>query len=211
MLICRYPCWSGRHYSGCGNRLSDIIFIQVDYSIGILFENPTFEGMYTVQVNHENFEIMASDEGFSVNGKPVQFDLSRIGEGYFHILLGSQSYRAEVFEGDAAAKRYTIKVNGKHYPVILKDRFDLLLEKMGMNSSASARINHVRAPMPGLIIALKVKDGDSVKAGDTLLILEAMKMENIIKAPGDATVRTVKVGMGDGVEKNQVLIEFNPS
>ncbi|HEU5148569.1 MAG TPA: biotin/lipoyl-containing protein, partial [Chryseosolibacter sp.] len=47
-----------------------------------------------------------------------------------------------------------------------------------------------------------------VKAGDTLLILEAMKMENIIKAPGDATVKAVKVNMGQGVEKNQVLIEF---
>jgi biotin carboxyl carrier protein len=167
--------------------------------------------MYTAQVNHETFEILSTEEGFSVNGQPVQFDLSKIAEGYFHILLGTESYRAEVVEADAAAKRYTIKVNGKHYPVMLKDRFDILLEKMGMNSSSGTRINHVRAPMPGLIIALKVKDGDAVKAGDTLLILEAMKMENIIKAPGDATVRTVKVRMGEGVEKNQVLIEFNPS
>jgi biotin carboxyl carrier protein len=62
--------------------------------------------------------------------------------------------------------------------------------------------------MPGLIIDLKVKDGDQVKAGDPLLILEAMKMENIIKSPGDATVKSVKVRMGEGVEKNQVLIEF---
>ena len=62
--------------------------------------------------------------------------------------------------------------------------------------------------MPGLIIQLLVKDGDEVKSGDTLLILEAMKMENIIKAPGDATVKSVKVRKGDGVEKNQVLIEF---
>ena len=62
--------------------------------------------------------------------------------------------------------------------------------------------------MPGLIIDLKVKDGDQVKAGDPLLILEAMKMENIIKSPGDATVKSVKVTMGEGVEKNQVLIEF---
>jgi Acetyl/propionyl-CoA carboxylase, alpha subunit len=101
-------------------------------------------------------------------------------------------------------------VNGRHYPVILKDKFDVLLEKMGMNSNAGAKVNHVRAPMPGLIISLKVKNGDEVKTGDTLLILEAMKMENIIKAPGDAIVKSVKVSMGQGVEKNQVLIEFNP-
>jgi biotin carboxyl carrier protein len=164
--------------------------------------------MYIAQVNDHSFRIESSDNGFIVNGKAVSWDVSRVRDGYFHILLNNESYRAEVVEIDAAVKRVIIKVNGKHYPVVLKDKFDLLLEKMGMNASAGARVNHVRAPMPGLIIQLKVKDGDEVKAGDTLLILEAMKMENIIKAPGDATVKSVKVRMGEGVEKNQILIEF---
>ena len=62
--------------------------------------------------------------------------------------------------------------------------------------------------MPGLIIDLKVKTGDTVKAGDSLLILEAMKMENMLKSPGDGVVKNVKVKKGDAVEKNQVLIEF---
>jgi biotin carboxyl carrier protein len=113
-----------------------------------------------------------------------------------------------VVKTDLAAKRFTIKINGRHYPVVLKDKFDILLEQMGMNTNAVAKVNHVKAPMPGLIIDLKVKDGDVVKAGDPLLILEAMKMENVIKSPGDATVKSVKVRMGEGVEKNQVLIEF---
>jgi len=164
--------------------------------------------MYSAHVNDHVFEIMISDNGFLVNGKEIQWDITTIQEGYFHILLKGKSYRAEVVEMDAAAKRFVLKVNGRQYPVILKDRFDLLLEKMGMNTNTGARVNHVRAPMPGLIIQLKVKDGDKVEAGDTLLILEAMKMENIIKAPGDATVKSVKVKMGEGVEKNQVLIEF---
>ena len=164
--------------------------------------------MYTASVNEQSFDIETSGNGFVVNGKAISWDVSTIREGYFHILLNNKSYRAEVVEIETAAKRVIVKVNGKHYPVVIKDRFDLLLEKMGMNISAGARVNHVRAPMPGLIIQLKVKDGDEVKAGDTLLILEAMKMENIIKAPGDATVKSVKVRMGDGVEKNQILIEF---
>jgi len=164
--------------------------------------------MYTARVNDQVFEIEFSDEGFHVNGKPVSWDVSMIRDGYFHILLDHQSYRAEVVDMDAMAKQFTVKVNGKHYPVILKDKFDALLEKLGMNVNAGAKVNNVRAPMPGLIIELKVKDGDAVKAGETLLILEAMKMENIIKAPGDATVKSVKVSMGQGVEKNQVLIEF---
>ena len=164
--------------------------------------------MYTAHVDARNFEIAVSGEGFVVNGKPVTCDVAKIQDGYFHILLDHASYRAEVVEVDTDGKRFTIKVNGRHYSVMLKDKFDLLLEKMGMNANSGAKVNHVRAPMPGLIIALKVKDGDPVKAGDTLLILEAMKMENIIKAPGDATVKSVRVRMGDGVEKNQVLIEF---
>ncbi|MEX2230723.1 MAG: acetyl-CoA carboxylase biotin carboxyl carrier protein subunit [Cyclobacteriaceae bacterium] len=164
--------------------------------------------MYTAQVNNQEFEIVITDSGFTVNGKTVNWDVSEIEGRYFHILMNQQSYRAEVVERDAAGKRFTIKINGRKYPVVLKDKFDVLLEKMGMNANAGARVNNVRAPMPGLIIDLKVKDGDEVKAGDTLLILEAMKMENIIKAPGDARVKSVKVKMGEGVEKNQVLIEF---
>jgi biotin carboxyl carrier protein len=62
--------------------------------------------------------------------------------------------------------------------------------------------------MPGLVIDLKVKVGDTVKAGDPLLILEAMKMENILKSPGDGTIKNVKTKKGDSVEKGQVLIEF---
>ncbi|MDQ2656130.1 MAG: biotin/lipoyl-binding protein [Bacteroidota bacterium] len=164
--------------------------------------------MYSAHIDSSVFEIVYTGNGFVVDGKPVPCDVSRIDDGHFHILLNNRSYRAEITETDFSTGRFTIKVNGKYYPVALKDKFDLLLEKMGMTANSGAKVNHVRAPMPGLIIGLLVKDGDDVKAGDTLLILEAMKMENIIKAPGDATVKSVKVKMGEGVEKNQVLIEF---
>lgn len=164
--------------------------------------------MYSASVHDRVFEIASAGEQYLVNGRPVTLDVVRVQDGYFHVLFNGKSFRAEVVDADAATKHYVIKVNGTKYPVILKDKFDLLLEKMGMNAAAGARVNHVRAPMPGLIRELRVKDGDEVKAGDTLLILEAMKMENIIKAPGDAVVRSVKVTKGEGVEKNQVLIEF---
>lgn len=167
--------------------------------------------MFIARVDNHVFEIDNDDNGFVVNGKPVVWDVSKIDEGYFHVLTDNRSYRAEVVESDAERKRFTIKVNGRHYSVVLQDKFDVLLEKMGMNANTGAKVNHVRAPMPGLIIDLKVKEGDRVATGDPLVILEAMKMENIIKAPGDATVKSVKVRLGEGVEKNQVLIEFNPA
>jgi len=164
--------------------------------------------MYKAIVGDNSFEIASGEAGMTLNGVPVTLDISQISEGYFHILAGSRSFRAEIVESEDQGKRVTVKVNGRVFPITLKDRFDLLLEEMGIQATAGSRVNHVRAPMPGLIVDLRVKDGDTVKAGDTLLILEAMKMENAIKAPGDATVKAVKVTKGEGVEKNQVLIEF---
>jgi biotin carboxyl carrier protein len=164
--------------------------------------------MYKATVNKKTFEIEPLDTGFRINDEVVSFDLEDCGEGYFHVIFNKSSYRVEVVKVDQTTKTIHIKINGRTYPVELKDRYDLLLEKMGMNNTAAGRINNIKAPMPGLIIDLKVKNGDMVKAGDPLLILEAMKMENIIKSPGEGVVKTVKIKKGESVEKNQVLIEF---
>lgn len=164
--------------------------------------------MFTASANQSKFEIVSTENDFIVNGKPVDWNLVKVSDGYFHIIHNNKSYKAEVVKTDTATKTFHIKINGKIIPVSVKDRFDLLLEKMGMNGAASNKAIVIKAPMPGLIIDLKVKAGDVVKPGDPLLILEAMKMENIIKAPGEGTVKTVKAKKGDSVEKNQVLIEF---
>lgn len=164
--------------------------------------------MHKAQVGNNIFDIIPSKEGFLVNGKTVVWDLITISDGYFHILFRNKSYRAEIIKTDNVTKTFTIRINNRPYTVQLKDKFDLLLEKMGMNNASAGKIITVKAPMPGLIIDLRVKEGDTVKAHDPLLILEAMKMENMIKSPGDAIVKSIKVRKGDNVEKNQVLIEF---
>ncbi|MGC4020598.1 MAG: biotin/lipoyl-binding protein [Cyclobacteriaceae bacterium] len=164
--------------------------------------------MYQAKVNGKNFEVLKNDEQLKINGEPFQWDLSKISEGNFHILYKNKSYRAELVKADKATKTFTLKINNKLQVVEVKDKFDLLLEKMGMVNGAAAKVNNVKAPMPGLVIDMKVKAGDVVKVGDPLLILEAMKMENILKAGAEATVKNVKVKKGDSVEKGQVLIEF---
>ncbi len=82
-------------------------------------------------------------------------------------------------------------MNGTIHSVQLKDKTDILLEKMGMGSAASNKLNDLKAPMPGLIYDLKVAVGDEVQKGDVLLILVAMKMENAIKATGNGKVKAL--------------------
>lgn len=159
-------------------------------------------------VNNTVFEIELAEDGPIVNGEKQTWDLVELSDGYFHILYKNKSYRAELIKTERETKTFVFKINGNIYPVVLKDKFDLLLEQMGMNNAAGNKVNSVKAPMPGLIVELKIQVGDLVKAGDAMLILEAMKMENILKSPGAGTVKAIKVKKGDSVEKGQVLIEF---
>jgi biotin carboxyl carrier protein len=164
--------------------------------------------MYQATINDRSYKVLPSDVGYEVNGELLNWDIVPISEGHYHILFKNRSYRAEVLNVDAASKTVALKMNGKLFTINLKSKFDLLLEQMGINNSAASKLNHVKAPMPGLIIELKIKTGDTVKKGDILLILEAMKMENILKSPGDGIVKEVSVKKGDTVEKGQVLVQF---
>ncbi|UOQ72522.1 biotin/lipoyl-containing protein [Hymenobacter cellulosilyticus] len=144
-----------------------------------------------------------------VNGEPFSWDLVSLGNGHYHLLHEGRSYSAEVISTDYTAKTFVLKLNGKLIELQAKDRFDLLLDKLGMSNAAASKVNELKAPMPGLIVAIRVEAGQQVKKGDPLLVLEAMKMENILKAPGDGTVGAIKVGLRDNVTKGQVLIQFS--
>ncbi len=167
-----------------------------------------FYFMYKATVNNRTFEVDLTGQSITLDGNEFQWDIHPVSEGYFHILYKDKSYRAEVVKTEMETKTITVKINGRNYTVELKDKFDLLLEKMGMNQTLASKVKSIKAPMPGLIIDLKIKAGEVVNQGEPLLILEAMKMENIIKSPGEGTIKNVKVKKGDSVEKGQVLIEF---
>lgn len=165
--------------------------------------------MATITVNKKSvFEVDSTADGLMLDGKSFAWDIAQLADGYFHILHNNKSYKAELVKSDRAAKTFTLKINNHIHTVEAKDKFDLLLEKLGMSAAAGNKVNTIKAPMPGLIIDVKIQAGDTVKINDPLLILEAMKMENVLKSPGEGMVKSISVKKGDKVEKNQVLIEF---
>ncbi|MDX1640410.1 MAG: acetyl-CoA carboxylase biotin carboxyl carrier protein subunit [Balneolaceae bacterium] len=102
-------------------------------------------------------------------------------------------------------------INGAHYTTTVKDEQDLLLEKLGFHAGATASSGSLNAPMPGKILEIIVKEGDTVEELQPVLILEAMKMENELKSPSRGVVSKLHVQQGDNVEKNQLLIDIEPS
>lgn len=136
------------------------------------------------------------------------WDLIAINDHTFHILHNNRSYEATLLEADYDSKTVQIQIGSNQYAVALKDRFDLLAEQLGFSNLSSQKLNHIKAPMPGLVLELLVEVGQEVSKGDSVLILEAMKMENVIKAEGDAVVKNITINKGDAVEKNQIMIEF---
>lgn len=165
--------------------------------------------MLSAKINgHQSLEIDIASSSITINGKPVPVDIVPIGSDRFHLIRDNKSYTAEILDVNKQTKTVTVRINGSTHSVQLRDKFDLLLEKLGMTTGNAGRLNNIKAPMPGLIIDLRVTTGQAIQAGDSLLILEAMKMENVIKASGEGTVKRVLVKKGDSVEKGQVLIEF---
>ncbi len=147
-------------------------------------------------------------EGQSINGEKALIDLVSAGDGAFHVIRDSKGYSVEILAADYSAKTFTIRVNGHDYDVQAQDHFDELLEKMGLQSLGSNKVENIKAPMPGLVLEILVEAGQNVQKGDSVLILEAMKMENVLKAPGDGVVQSIEVAKGNAVEKNAVLIKM---
>jgi biotin carboxyl carrier protein len=146
---------------------------------------------------------------FKINGTGMKLDTIDLGAGRFHIVHDSHSYNVEVFNLDRAQKTVDVMVNGKKFSVRLKDRYDDLLQSMGIEISGTGSHRDVKAPMPGMVLEVMVKEGDVVEKDTPLLILEAMKMENVIKSPGPGTISRITSHKGQAVEKNMVLVEFS--
>jgi biotin carboxyl carrier protein len=156
---------------------------------------------YKVNVN-DSFQFDFEKEQVS------QLDAVSMEANKFHVLHQNTPYKAEIVSADFNQKSYTVKVNNNSYTVAISDALDILIKKMGFEVGATKQVNAIKAPMPGLILEISVAVGQEVKENDSLLILEAMKMENSFLSPRDGIIKSISVNKGDAVDKGQLLIEF---
>lgn len=166
--------------------------------------------MYKIKVNEQfEYEVISDKNGIIVDGKSLALDVYSVNPDTFHILHRNRSFNAELITLDQKLKTCTVRVNSQIYAMSLTDQFDELLHKLGMDNLNAQKVSELKAPMPGMVLKVLVAEGDEIKKGSALLILEAMKMENVIKAPADVIIKSIKVQPADKVEKNQVMIVFS--
>lgn len=160
---------------------------------------------YQTIVNGQMYEIEINQDGrILVNGQERVIDFRVLREGeLYSLLLDNLSFEAVVEERDDV---HHVLMAGDLYEVNVTDERSRRLASAFMKFGDSSGEVIIRAPMPGLIVRVPVVEDQAVKEGETLIILESMKMENELKAPRDGTVRRVNVAQGDSVEQNKVLI-----
>ncbi|MFH4965584.1 acetyl-CoA carboxylase biotin carboxyl carrier protein subunit [Gaetbulibacter sp. M235] len=156
---------------------------------------------FNVNVN-SNLELDISSEDIS------KLDAIKISESKYHILNNDKSYISEITASDFNSKSYEVKINNNTYFIKIKNPLDLLINDMGFSLGSLKHIDSIKAPMPGLILEINITVGQTVKEDDALLILEAMKMENVLTSPRNGVIKSISVKKGDAVDKGSLLIVF---
>ncbi len=163
--------------------------------------------MYKLTVNDSHFYDIDSQLTEIVNTEN-KINLHLQTNGSYTVLVDGIAVQADVVGWDENSKTATIKINQNKYQVVIKEPADLLVEKLGIQLPKPKKANNLVSPMPGLILKILVQPGQAIKKGETLLVLEAMKMENSFKAPADAIIKEIKISEKQAVEKGQELITF---
>ncbi len=160
---------------------------------------------YEVTVGENTYTVEIDEQGdVMLDGEPVEVDFGGLGQsGLYSLIVNNES-----FEGLVEAKEglWQVLMRGVLYEVQVADERSLLLRDRSATLVPDTGEVAIKAPMPGLVVAIPVKVGDVVEAGDNLIILESMKMENELKAPRSGRVERINVSERDSVEQNQTLL-----
>ncbi|MGB7395822.1 MAG: biotin/lipoyl-containing protein [Pricia sp.] len=155
---------------------------------------------YTITVGKKEFEVDSDDL------KTLDFASNE--DSGFHVLKDNKAFDVRLLRADHPNKTITLSVNGNSYTIQIDDAYDQRVKQMGLLSAVSQKAKDLIAPMPGLVVNVMVDEGQEITEGTPLLILSAMKMENILLAQADGMVKSIKVKKEDAVDKGQLIIEI---
>ena len=160
-------------------------------------------------MNHKFKVKVNSTSDFDITDSDIsKLDVEKISGSKYHILQNNKPFKAELVDSNFNRKKYIVKINNHNYSVDISNPLDLLINKMGFTFGTTKHVNSIKAPMPGLILDIHVKQGQEVKEDEGLLILEAMKMENVITSPRDGVIKSVNIVKGEAIDKGHLLVEF---
>jgi biotin carboxyl carrier protein len=159
---------------------------------------------YITTINQRTYEIdILPDGSVLLNGEPRNVDFLALDASLYSIIIDNHSLEALI---DEQGGHYQVLVGGRRYEgQVLDERDQLLRSRSGGVVDQSGEVS-IKAPMPGLIVSVPVAEGQAVRAGQTVVILESMKMQNELKAPRDGVVQRISVAPGQSVEQKKVLI-----
>jgi len=159
--------------------------------------------------NDKIYKVKANEFVFTFTGDEIDaMDIVKKSPGEFNLIRDHQSVNAKVKSSDVTGKKVAVEVEGESFDIEIKDELDQMLESMGFGIASTKHIKDIKAPMPGLVLEISVEEGQEVKEGERILILEAMKMENSIMIHADATIKKILVKAGQAVDKGQLLVEL---
>jgi acetyl/propionyl-CoA carboxylase alpha subunit len=164
---------------------------------------------YIVRLNDTEKSVSLDVDGVRYESDaPVPAKLSDIERSPVEVVkLGSKVYQA-IVEKREGRGRYTIWINGYRFDVEAMDERTRAIRELSAANAAPTGPAPIKAPMPGLIVRVSVKPGDNVIAGQGVVVMEAMKMENELRATAAGRVKSVKILAGAAVEKGQMLVEL---
>ena len=160
---------------------------------------------YITTIDNKEYQVeIIDDMHVSIDGKIVDVDFQSVkSQPVFSLIVDGKSYEAYVYQGEESLE---ILVKGRLYHSRVEDERERRLRAASGGSKVADGIFYLKAPMPGLIISVAVEEGQEVKEGDVLLILESMKMQNELKSPKDGIVGKIQVADGDSVEQRQKIL-----
>jgi biotin carboxyl carrier protein len=162
---------------------------------------------YITTVNGTEFNVeILDDKHIRINDKLLDVDFESVsGQPVFSLIIGGKSYEAYVSpDGD----NWEVLLHGRLYQAEVEDERERRLHGAGGVSANENGEFHLKAPMPGLVVATPVSEGQSVQKGQVLIILESMKMQNELKAPRDGIVSRIRIKSGETVEQKQTLLSL---